>query len=238
MTAGAPPDEPLATLGVREGYDRWAEFYDDDGNPLPALEERHVPALIGDAAGLDVADIGCGTGRHAVRLAAAGARVTALDFSARMLEAARRKPGAESIRFLVHDIAQALPLPDAAFDRVLCCLVADHVVDLRALFGELARICRPDPGAAVVVSSVHPALMLRGVQARFRDPRTGARAQVESSAHQVSDYVTAALGAGLAIEHVSEHAVDRALAAANPRAEKYVGWPMLFVMKAAPAGRR
>ena len=58
MSAGAPPDEPLPTLGVREGYDRWAEFYDDDGNPLPALEERHVPALIGDAAGLDVADIG------------------------------------------------------------------------------------------------------------------------------------------------------------------------------------
>ena len=238
MTAGAPPDEPLPTLGVREGYDRWAEFYDDDDNPLPVLEERHVPALIGDAAGLDVADVGCGTGRHAVRLAAAGARVTALDFSVRMLEAARRKPGAETIRFLVHDIAQTLPLPDAEFDRVLCCLVADHVADLRALFGELARICRPEPGAAVVVSSVHPALMLRGVQARFRDPRTGARAQVESARHQISDYVTAAVRAGLAIEHVSEHAVDAALAAALPRAEKYLGWPMLFVMKASPARGR
>ena len=237
MTGPAPLEEPLPTLGVREGYDRWAEFYDDDGNPLPALEERYVPALIGDAAGLDVADVGCGTGRHAVRLAAAGARVTALDFSARMLEAARRKPDAESIRFVVHDITQALPLPDAAFDRVLCCLVTDHVPDLQALFRELARICRPRRGAAVVVSSVHPALTLRGVQARFRDPRTGARTQVESSVHQISDYVMAALGAALAIEHVSEHAVDAALAASNPRVEKYVGWPMLFVMKATPARR-
>jgi len=237
VTGGAPPEDALPTLGVREGYDRWSEFYDDDGNPLPVLEERHVPALIGDAAGLDVADVGCGTGRHAVRLAAAGARVTALDFSAGMLEAARRKPGAESIRFMVHDITRALPLPDAAFDRVLCCLVADHVADLGALFAELARICRRSP-AAVIVSTLHPALTLRGVQARFRDPRTGARARVESAVHQISDYVTAALRAGLHIEHVSEHAVDAALAAANPRAEKYVGWPMLFVMKAAPAGRR
>jgi len=237
VTEGVAPDEPLPTLGVREGYDRWAQFYDEDGNPLPALEERHVPALIGDVAGLDVADVGCGTGRHAVRLAAAGARVTALDSSPGMLGAASRKPGAEKVRFVVHDITRALPLADAAFDRVLCCLVADHVPDLGALFGELARICRRGPGAAIVFSSVHPALMLRGVQARFRDPRTGARAQVESSPHQVSDYVTAALGAGLRIVHVSEHAVDAALVASNPRAEKYLGWPMLFVMKAAPERR-
>jgi ubiquinone/menaquinone biosynthesis C-methylase UbiE len=228
--------ESLPTLGVREGYDRWSESYDVDGNPLIALEERHVPALIGDVAGLDVADVGCGTGRHAVRLAAAGARVTALDFSDRMLEAARRKTGAGSIRFLVHDVTRPLPLSDGAFDRVLCCLVADHVADLAALYRELARVCRRDAGAAVIVSSAHPALMLRGVQARFRDVRTGARAQLESTMHHVSDHVTAALRARLSIEHVSEHAADVALAATHPRAEKFVGWPFLFVMKAAPRG--
>ena len=236
MSGGDPPAESLPTLGVREGYDRWSESYDVDGNPLIALEERHVPALIGDVAGLDVADVGCGTGRHAVRLAAAGARVTALDFSDRMLEAARRKAGAGSIRFLTHDVTRPLPLPDGAFDRVLCCLVADHIADLAALYRELARVCRRGAGAAVIVSSAHPALMLRGVQARFRDARTGARTQLESTMHHVSDHVTAALRARLAIEHVGEHVADAALAATHPRAEKFVGWPFLFVMKAAPGG--
>lgn len=227
-------DAPRPTLGVREGYDRWSAFYDVDGNPLLALEERHVPGLIGDVAGLEVADVGCGTGRHAVRLAAAGARVTALDFSERMLEAARRKAGNGAIRFVAHDVTRPLPLPDAAFDRVLCCLVADHVTDLPALYRELARVCARRAGAAVIVSSAHPALTLRGVQARFHDPRTGERAQIESTTHQVSDHVAAALRAGLRVEHVSEHLADAALAATHPRAEKYVGWPLLLVLKAVP----
>lgn len=212
-------------------------MYDSDGNPLIALEERHIGALIGDVAGLVVADVGCGTGRHAIRLAAAGARVTALDFSPRMLEAARAKPGAAPVRFLLHDVTTPLPLEDAAVDRVLSCLVAEHVADLTAFFRELGRACAEAPRGAIIVSAMHPAMMLRGVQARFHDPRTGTRTQPASLPHRVSDYVTAALGAGLTIEHLGEHAVDESLAAAWPRGERYVGWPMLLLMKLAKRRR-
>src|SRR5205814_1195944 len=118
---------------TREGYDLWAPVYDTDGNPLVALEEPLVDAMIGDPAGLEIADLGCGTGRHALRLAAAGARVTGVDFSEAMLARARAKSGALPVRWVRHDIADAsrpLPLADAAFDRVLCCLVLDHVAEL------------------------------------------------------------------------------------------------------------
>ncbi len=206
-------------------------MYDTDGNPLIALEERHIGTLIGDVAGLTVADVGCGTARHAIRLAAAGARVTALDFSPRMLEAARAKPGAARVRFVLHDVATPLPLEDGAADRVLCCLVMEHVADLTALFRELGRACAPAPRGAIIVSAMHPAMMLRGVQARFHDPRTGARTQPASLPHQVSDYVMAALSAGLTIEHLGEHALDEALAAEHPRGARYAGWPMLLLMK-------
>lgn len=180
-----------------------------------------------------MADVGCGTGRHAIRLAAAGARVTALDFSPRMLEAARAKPGAAAVRFLLHDVTTRLPLPDGAVDRVLCCLVAEHVADLTAFFRELGRACAEAPRGTIVLSAMHPAMMLRGVQARFHDPHTGARTQPASLPHQVSDYVTAARAAGLTIEHLGEHAVDESLAAGWPRAERYLGWPMLLLMKLA-----
>ena len=40
----------------------------------------------------------------------------------------------------------------------------------------------------------------------------------------------AAAHAGLRFAHVSEHAVDEALAALFPRAVKYLGWPMLLAM--------
>ena len=72
-------------------------------------------------------DVGCGTGRHAVRLAQQGARITGVDFSAGMLGKARQKPGAERVTFVEHNITESLPFAPASFDRVLSCLVLDHV---------------------------------------------------------------------------------------------------------------
>jgi SAM-dependent methyltransferase len=225
-----PPDQPeLEIVPTQAGYNRWAEVYDGDDNPLVLLEEQHLGGLIGQVTGLRVADIGCGTGRHALRLAAAGAKVTAVDFSAAMLQRARAKPGAELVEFVQHDLAKPFPLPSAAFDRVLCCLVLDHIADLGSFFTELRRICRPD--GKVVISVMHPAMTLRGVQARFVDPASGRRVGPLSYPHQISDYVMAALRSGLELVHVSEHAPDAALATRSPRALKYVGWPVLLLMR-------
>jgi ubiquinone/menaquinone biosynthesis C-methylase UbiE len=218
-------------LPVREGYDRWAAIYDDEDNPLVAIEQPQIDALLGEVRGLTVADIGCGTGRHALRLAKAGARVTALDFSRQMLSRARAKPGAESINFIQHDLAHPLPLDSGTFDRVLCSLVLDHIANLDFLFAELKRICRPAPGGAIVISIMHPAMMLRGIQARFTDPSTGRETRPESCPHQISDYVMAAASGGLSFDHMSEHRADESLAARCPRAAKYVGWPLLLMFR-------
>jgi malonyl-CoA O-methyltransferase len=219
---------------TRAGYDRWAEFYDAEDNPLVLLEERQIGPLVGDVAGLAVADIGCGTGRHALRWAAAGAQVTAVDFSQAMLRRARAKPGAEAITFVRHDLAKPFPLESAAFDRVCCCLVLDHIAELDRFFRELRRLCRPK--GHVIISVMHPAMSLKGVQARFIEPGSGRRISPASHAHQMSDYLMAAVQAGLRLEHVSEYAVDAALAARSPRAGKYLGWPMLLLLKLVPVG--
>src|SRR4051794_19880109 len=112
-TTSKPSTEILPT---REGYDRWPSIYDTDGNPLVALEEPCVDQLVGDVRGLSVLDVGCGTGRHAIRLAAQGAAVHAIDFSPEMLARARNKAGAAGITFVVHDLAQPLPFPVQTFD--------------------------------------------------------------------------------------------------------------------------
>jgi len=39
---------------------------------------------------------------------------------------------------------------------------------------------------------------------------------------------------GLRLEHMSEHAVDDALAACSLRASKYLGWPLLLLMRLRP----
>jgi ubiquinone/menaquinone biosynthesis C-methylase UbiE len=223
------PAPPRREVSTQAGYDQWSAVYDSDGNPLVALEERIALPMLGNVRELDVADVGCGTGRHALRMAAAGARVTALDFSGGMLAAAKTKQGAETVRWIEHDLARPLPLPDGAFDRVICALVYDHVADVTALTRELGRICRPE--GFVLITVMHPAMMLRGVQARFTDPGTGDKTNVASVPNQISDYVMGAVRAGLAIEHMSEHVADQELIRTNPRAEKHARWPLLLVMK-------
>jgi malonyl-CoA O-methyltransferase len=127
---------------VRVGYDRWAQVYDHDANPLQALEEPIVWRAIGDPQGLIVLDLGCGTGRHSLRLATSGATVTAVDFSEGMLEEARRKPGAESVRFIGHDLHEPLPFPNGEFDLVVSGLLLEHLRDLNLFFVELRRCNR------------------------------------------------------------------------------------------------
>lgn len=219
-------------VDTRAGYDRWAEIYDGEDNPLVKLEEQHVDRLLGDVRRLELLDYGCGTGRHALRLAQAGARVTALDFSPGMLARARAKPGAERVHFVAHDVHEPLPFDARAFDRLVCALVLDHVRDLEHALREMQRVTRTD--GAIVITVMHPALMLRGVSARFTDPSSGRETRPESQSHVLSDYVRAALAIGATIDAIEEHSVDAELGARSPRAQKYVGWPVLFALRLLP----
>jgi malonyl-CoA O-methyltransferase len=218
--------EPVDT---QSGYDRWSEVYDHDQNPLVLLEEPLVQRWLADVAGLTVADVGCGTGRHARWLAESGARVVALDFSSGMLEAARRKLADLGVEVRVHALPAPLPDADGRFDVVLFALVADHIADLDGTFRELARVTRP--GGRVIFTVLHPAMNLRGVTARFTDPVSGDTVHVAAYEHRYADYLMAVLRAGLTIDEIVEDRVDDALAERTPRAEKYRGWPMLLALR-------
>jgi ubiquinone/menaquinone biosynthesis C-methylase UbiE len=225
----AKPDQPIQVVPTQSGYDRWAQVYDAEDNPLVLLEEQHIGPLLGQVSGLRLLDVGCGTGRHACEWARQGAEVTAVDFSEEMLRRARSKPGADRVKFLAHDLTQPLPLPNATFDRVCSCLVLDHIPVPRTFFAELTRLCRLD--GHVLLSVMHPAMSLLGVQARFTDPSSGQKIGPASYTHQIADYLMAALGSGLTLDTISEHIADAELAKCSPRAEKYIGWPLLLLMK-------
>jgi len=226
---------PEIVVPTREGYDRWSRIYDHDGNPLVALEHPQFVRMMGDVRGLRVADVGTGTGRHAIHLARAGARVVAIDLSLGMMSQARAKAGADQIRFVCADCTAGLPLPEASFDRVVSGLVAEHVPSLENYFAELVRICRP--GGFIIATSVHPAMHLVGVSARFHDPATGAKIYPAGYRHAISDYVMAARRAGLVFDEISEHVFPAEMIAQNPRGERYANWPMLLAMRLSRAAR-
>ena len=154
---------------AQDGYDAWSEIYDEENNPLVVIEEELLQQLLGDVAGMEIADVGCGTGRHALNLAEAGAKVTAVDFSAGMLAKAQAKPGAERVVWSQHDLQSGLPFEDASFDRVLSCLVLDHVSDLESAMREMHRVCRPD--GCVIISTVHPFSTFARIPSAFHRPQ-------------------------------------------------------------------
>jgi ubiquinone/menaquinone biosynthesis C-methylase UbiE len=221
---------------VRKGYDRWAEVYDHDANPMPALEEPLVQAAVGDPAGLEVLDLGCGTGRHTAWLAAAGARVTAVDFSPGMLAVARDRLGDREARFLQHDLHDPLPLENGSFDLVVSGLVLEHLRDLNVFFAEVNRVLRQS--GRTVISAMHPAMFERGSQARFTDPESGEIVQPGSIDHSLEDISSAAIAAGFLVNELQEYAPDAAFTARFPRAQKYLDYPMLVVMVMSPEPRR
>ena len=82
-----------------------------------------------------------------------GAEVTAVDFSEGMLAEARRKPGAEALRFIAHDLHTPLPFADGAFDLVTGFSAFQFAADPVAAVREAARVAR---GGRVVVAVFGP----------------------------------------------------------------------------------
>ncbi len=100
-----------------------------------------------------VADLGCGTGALAAELAPRVRSVVAVDQSAAMLRAARKRlAGLSNVR-IEEARLESLPLPDASCDAAFAALVLAYLQDPDAALGEAARILRPG-GRLVVVEAV------------------------------------------------------------------------------------
>ena len=229
--------KPTVELNVREGYAEWSNQYDGEPNPLITLEETLVLELIGDVAGLDILDVACGTGRYAIPLAQAGARVTGIDLSEEMLDLARRKAAGSGLPLdlRVGDV-RALPFADASFDLAVCALALCHLPDLDPAAQELARVLRP--GGRVVISDFHPFCLLIGWRTCFDRPE--ARYWIENHLNMVQDYVGALLANGFALTDLRESAIDERVAGilAEHDIERFRGWPAALVLAAVKKGVR
>ncbi|MGE3808996.1 MAG: methyltransferase domain-containing protein [Gemmataceae bacterium] len=104
---------------------------------------RPAFAQLGEVAGLDVLDLGCGHGMAAVVLARRGARVAACDLAHGYLEEAccRARANGADIRFFQAD-AEHLPCADRSFDRIWCHAVLHHL-DIERAAREWRRVLRP-----------------------------------------------------------------------------------------------
>jgi SAM-dependent methyltransferase len=98
---------------------------------------------IGDVAGLDVVELGCGTAYVSAWLAKRGARPVGVDPTPAQLETARRMQRETGIEFpLVEAPGEEVPLPDAAFDLAISEYGASLWADPYRWIPEAARLLR------------------------------------------------------------------------------------------------
>jgi ubiquinone/menaquinone biosynthesis C-methylase UbiE len=177
----------------------WDAFFSDfylrvhaASEPRGEAEAQALAAVraAGAPAGGDVLDVPCGFGRHALPLARAGYRVTAVDRSPTLLAEARRRAGDDGPRpELLRADYRELPLPDASFDAALNLYSSLGYLgdeeDARVL-AETARVLRP--GGRLVIETMHRDRLVRGfreqdwrmvgegrllLEQRTFDPRSG-----------------------------------------------------------------
>lgn len=136
------------------GHPRLAELYD----PLdPDRRDLDAYVTIAEELGArSVLDIGCGTGTFACMLAERWLEVTGLDPAGASLDVARRKPGADLVRWVAGDVTALSPMQ----------------VDLVTMTGNVAQVFNSDIAWRTVLEAAHGALRPGGhLVFETRDPR-------------------------------------------------------------------
>lgn len=129
-------------------------------------ESVGIPAflgMVGDLAGREVLDAGCGEGRSSRHLARLGARVLGVDLSSRMLDLAREEERREplGIAYRQASVSDLGFLGSGSFDVVVSFMALMDVPDYAAAVGEFARVLRP--GGRFAFAVLHPCFFTRGL---------------------------------------------------------------------------
>jgi len=104
----------------------------------------HLAALAAFANGRwTVGDLGCGTGQVSAALAPFVERIVAVDESAAMLQAARKRlHGIDNVDLRRGEL-EALPIDDGRLDAATMMLVLHHIAEPQKALSEVARVLKP-----------------------------------------------------------------------------------------------
>jgi malonyl-CoA O-methyltransferase len=212
-----------------EGYGLWAATYPAHAhNPFMLAEERAMLALLPQSLqGLQLLDVGCGSGRYLLHARQRGATLLGVDQSGQMLARARALDLP-----VTQGSVTSVPVVDGWADVVVCALTLGHIADLRAALGELARVLN-DSGT-LLCSDFHPIADALGWKRTFAvgDQRYAVR----YTTHRYSDWHAASKAAGLRIEEVIEPHLDATDIVADQRFDpRALEVPVAIVFKMSKA---
>ena len=153
-----PPKGRLQTA-LAERRTKSQEFFSSSAGQWDRLRDDlfgdrvHLEALaaLADADAV-VGDLGCGTGQVSAALAPFVSRVIAVDSSAAMLQAAKRRLATFGNIDLRRGELEALPIDDSRLDVAALMLVLHHVPEPDKALAEAARVLKP--GGRIVIGDM------------------------------------------------------------------------------------
>jgi ubiquinone/menaquinone biosynthesis C-methylase UbiE len=156
-STAAAQDQRRLQAALAERRTKSQEFFSSSAGQWDRVRDDlfgdrfHLAALAALAEGTwTIGDLGCGTGQVSAALAPFVAHVIAVDASAAMLQAARKRLGGVDNIELRRGELEALPIDDARLDAATLMLVLHHVPEPERALGEIARVLKPG-GRAIVV---------------------------------------------------------------------------------------
>jgi ubiquinone/menaquinone biosynthesis C-methylase UbiE len=136
---------------VRSGKNYYSDYLNG-----PALKQ-----MIGNVKGKRVLDVGCGEGYFSRFFAKAGAKVTGIDLSENLIEAARdeEKKQPLGVEYFATDAADLNMLDSEVFDIAYCHMALHDIPDYKGAIVEVARVLRT--GGRFVIVIAHPCFSVR-----------------------------------------------------------------------------
>jgi ubiquinone/menaquinone biosynthesis C-methylase UbiE len=146
------PTQP-SPLGVPAAWDAIAATYAKDVTPFFARYGEEAIRLASPPPGARILDVAAGPGTLTFLAARDASRVTAVDFSPKMIDELRTRAKLENAANVDADVmdAQDLRFPDATFDAAFCLFAFMFFPDRARAFRDLYRVLRPG-GKAVVAT--------------------------------------------------------------------------------------
>lgn len=126
----------LHTTWTAGDYDLFSRYMEKDARAF--YERLDVPP------GIQLLDVGCGSGQLSLIAAREGVHVTGIDIAENLIARARARAEAQQLpaRFEVAD-AEALPFSEASFDVVVSLIGAMFAPRPELVARELLRVCAP-----------------------------------------------------------------------------------------------
>jgi ArsR family transcriptional regulator len=160
-TPAAAQDQRRLQVALAERRTKSQEFFSSSAGQWDRVRDElfgdrfHLGALAAFAAAeWTVGDLGCGTGTVSAALAPFVARVVAVDGSAAMLQAAKKRlQGFDNIDLRRGEL-ESLPIDDARLDAATLMLVLHHVPEPERALAEASRVLKP--GGRVVLVDMLP----------------------------------------------------------------------------------